>query len=69
MGCRTGAQDVDENGVLVYEFRLLPPLGRTDVNTQTSREIDVAIYMSDVKLEDVREIVVQGATNARSARR
>lgn len=63
------ARDVDENGVLVYEFRLLPPTGRTDVNTQRSREIDVAIYISDVKLENVREIVVQGATNARSARR
>lgn len=63
------ARDVDENGVLVYEFRLQPPTGRTDVNTQRSREIDVAIYISDVKLENVREIVVQGATNARSARR
>lgn len=62
-------QDVDENGVLVYEFRLLPPTGKTDVNTQQSREIDVAIFISDIKLESVREIVVQGATNARSARR
>lgn len=62
-------RDVDENGVLVYEFRLLPPAGRTDVNTQRSREIDVAIYISDIKLQDVREVVVQGATNARSARR
>jgi hypothetical protein len=62
-------RDLDENGVLVYEFRLLPPVGRTDVNTQRSREIDVAIYISDVKLANVREIVVQGATNARSARR
>lgn len=63
------ARDVGEDGVLVYEFRLLPPPGRTDVNTQRSREIDVAIYISDVKLANVREIVVQGATNARSARR
>ncbi|HLQ18138.1 MAG TPA: hypothetical protein VK146_04090 [Tabrizicola sp.] len=62
-------RDVDENGVLVYEFRLLPPTGQTDVNTQRSREIDAAIYISDVKLANVREIVVQGATNARSARR
>lgn len=60
---------VDETGVLVYEFRLLPPNGRTDVNTQRSREIDVAIYISDVKLEAVREIVVQGASNARVSRR
>jgi hypothetical protein len=62
-------KDVDENGILVYEFRLLPPASRTDVNTQRSREIDVAIYISDVKLEAVREIVVQGATNARASRR
>ena len=62
-------QDLDDKGVLVYEFRLLPPVGKTDVNTQASREIDVAIYISDIKLESVREIVVQGATNARSARR
>jgi hypothetical protein len=62
-------QDLDDKGVLVYEFRLFPPPGRADVNTQRSREIDVAIYISDVKLESVREIVVQGATNARSARR
>jgi hypothetical protein len=63
------ARDLDQDGVLVFEFRLLPPAGRTDVNTQQSREIDVAIYVSDIKLQDVREIVVQGATNARSARR
>ena len=62
-------QELDDKGILVYEFRLLPPTGRADVNTQQSREIDVAIYISDVKLQNVREIVVQGATNARSARR
>ena len=61
--------DLDDKGVLVYEFRLVPPEGRADVNTQQSREIDVAIYLSDAKLEAVREIVVQGAKNARSARR
>ena len=60
---------IDENGVLVYEFRLFPPAARTDVNTPQSRQVDVAIYISDVRLERVREIVVQGASNARSARR
>lgn len=60
---------VDENGVLVYEFRLLPPLGQTEVNTPRSREVEVAIYISDPKLANVREIVVQGAGNARVARR
>ena len=62
-------QDLDDKGVLVYEFRLLPPTKRADVSTQQSREVDVAIYISDVKLENVREIVVQGATNARVSRR
>ncbi len=62
-------QDLDDKGVLVYEFRLLPPTKRAEVSTQQSREIDVAIYISDVKLENVREIVVQGATNARVSRR
>ncbi|MBA3910256.1 MAG: hypothetical protein C0524_10320 [Rhodobacter sp.] len=60
---------LDENGVLVYEFRLLPPITKTDVNTPRSREVEVAIYISDYKLDAVREIVVQGAGNARSAGR
>jgi hypothetical protein len=61
--------DLDENGVLAFEFRLLPPIANTDVNTPQSRQVDVAVFVSDYKLEFVREIVVQGATNARSARR
>lgn len=60
---------LDEKGVQVYEFRLLPPIKKTDVNSPRSREVEVAIYISDYKLEAVREIVVQGAGNARSARR
>lgn len=61
--------DVDADGVLVYEFRLLPPITATDVNTPQSRQVDVAIFVSDYKLEFISEIVVQGATNARSAQR
>ena len=60
---------LDENGVLVYEFRLVPPITATSVNAPQSRQIEVAIYISDFKLDAVREIVVQGAGNARSARR
>lgn len=60
---------LDENGVLVYEFRLVPPITATSVNAPRSRQIEVAIYISDFKLDAVREIVVQGAGNARSARR
>lgn len=62
-------QPLTEDGVLVFEFRLLPPITNTDVNTPQSREVTVGLYMSDIKLESVREIVVQGATNARTARR
>lgn len=61
--------DVEDSGILVYEFRLLPPVTRTDVNTPQSRELDVAIYVSDYKLEFLREIVVQGAGNALTSRR
>ena len=60
---------VEEQGILVYEFRLSPPDRATDANVPRSREIDVAIYVSDYKLEFVNEIVVQGAGNARSAHR
>jgi hypothetical protein len=62
-------RNVTEDGVLVYEFRVFPPTTKADVSTQRSREIDVAIFISDVKLDGVREIVVQGATNARASRR
>jgi hypothetical protein len=61
--------DVDDRGVLVYEFRIEPPPTITPTNTPQSRQVDVAIFVSDIGLANVREIVVQGATNARSARR
>ena len=63
------ALDIDDKGALVYEFRIVPPLGTPAVNTPQSRQVDVAVFVSDIKLDGVREIVVQGATNARSARR
>ncbi len=62
-------QPVTEDGVLVFEFRLIPPLTKTDVNTPRSREVTVGTYVSDIKLDQVREIVVQGANNARTVRR
>lgn len=62
-------QPVTEDGTLIYEFRVAPPATMTDANTPQSRQVDVAIYISNVKLENVREIVVQGATNARASRR
>ena len=63
------AQDVDENGRLVLEFRLFPPLEPQAAGTQVSREVVVATHLSNIKLRDVREIVVQGEMNARAVRR
>lgn len=60
---------LSEGGTQVYEFRVFPPVAKADANTAQSRQIDVAIYISDVKLQNVTEIVVQGATNARASRR
>ena len=55
--------------MLVYDFRVFPPLEATAVNRPQSREITVAISISDIKLQAVTQIVVQGANNARSSRR
>ncbi|MFZ1467481.1 MAG: hypothetical protein WAT09_00720 [Paracoccaceae bacterium] len=63
------AQPVDENGRLVLEFRIFPPIERTAVNTPQSRDVVVALYLSNIKLADVREVIVQGETNARAVRR
>jgi hypothetical protein len=62
-------RDIDENGVLVLDFRVFPPLGPTDVNTAQSREVTVGHHLSDIKLAKISRIVVQGQTNARASGR
>jgi hypothetical protein len=54
---------------LVYDFRVFPPVTPTAVSTPQSREVTVALYLSDIDLAGVQSITVQGATNARSVRR
>ena len=63
------ARPIEKEGVLVYDFRLLPPIERTDVSTKQSREVAVAVSLSTIKLDGIREIIVQGARNARAVRR
>lgn len=63
------ARPVEKEGVLVYDFRIVPPITQTAVSTPRSRQVAVAVSLSDIKLEGIREIVVQGARNARAARR
>jgi hypothetical protein len=53
---------------LVLEFRLLPPPAATPVNTPRSREVTVAKTVSVNRLENIRQITVQGARNARTSR-
>ena len=62
-------QPVDENGTLVLEFHVFPPITATGVVNQQSREITVAYNLSNIKLDGISNIVVQGANNARSSRR
>jgi hypothetical protein len=63
------AQPLDENGQLVYEFRVFPPRVPAVAGTPYSRQITVAAAISNIALQGVGTIVVQGAGNALSARR
>ena len=62
-------QPLDESGRLVLDFRVFPPIEAMRAGTPPSREVVVALYLSNYKLDSIREIVVQGETNARAARR
>ena len=63
------ARPLDENGQMVYEFRVFPPRVDAVAGTPYSRQITVAAAISDIALQGVRTIVVQGAGNALSSRR
>lgn len=63
------ALPVEDDGKLVLEFHIFPPVGKTTAVNQQSREITVAFDITDRKLEGIDLIVVQGAQNARSSRR
>ncbi|PRX32752.1 hypothetical protein SAMN05216257_10624 [Meinhardsimonia xiamenensis] len=56
-------------GTLAYEFRIAPPPVAKRVGPPRSREVVVARFVSDEKLEGVRAIQVRGRTNALVARR
>ena len=58
-----------EDDTVVFDFRVFPPVTTAAVSTPQSREIEVAAFMSDIKLNGIRQITVQGENNARSSRR
>ena len=57
------------DGVLLFTFVVAEPRQATPQGTPQSRELTAAVYLSDIKLSQAREIRVQGAQNARSIRR
>lgn len=62
------ARPVDD-GNIVFDFRVFPPITGQIASTVQSREVTVAAYLSNVKLDSIRQITVQGANNARTSRR
>ncbi|MFN4160052.1 MAG: hypothetical protein ACK4GO_16855 [Gemmobacter sp.] len=63
------ARPIDENGVLVYDFRIFPPPRTTPVSTRQSREVVVATFLTNQKIDGIRQITVQGERSARTTRR
>ncbi len=57
------------NGVLTYVFRIHEPRNATHSSTAYARQVHVAHFVSDTKLEGVSQIKVVGAENSRTARR
>ncbi|MCB2129863.1 MAG: hypothetical protein KDE03_12485 [Rhodobacteraceae bacterium] len=57
------------DGVMTYTFVVFPPVKGGTVSTPQSREVTAAVFLSNIKLAGIRQIVVQGKTNSRSSRR
>lgn len=57
------------NGVLTYVFRIATPRWATNASTPYARSVEVAAFVSNVTLKDVRVIRVVGERNALSANR
>lgn len=53
----------------VYDFRIFPPETPAATSTPQSREVAVALYLSDVQLARITGITVQGANSARAVQR
>lgn len=56
-------------GVVTYRFLVFEPREAQDTSTPQSREVTAAAFISNVRLETIREIVVQGEANALSSGR
>lgn len=59
----------DEEGRIIFDFLLIPPLTPQRVSTQPSREITAGAFVPTRDLETAREIIVRGDRSSRSSRR
>ncbi|MGB3408201.1 MAG: hypothetical protein WBA67_11980 [Jannaschia sp.] len=59
----------DDASLMLFEFRILPPLEPYPSGTQPSREVLAGTVVSNQDLAGIRTIAVQGAQNRRSVRR
>jgi len=57
------------NGVLTYVFRISEPRNPAGSANAYARQVHVAHFISEVRLQDVRQIRVLGDENSRIARR
>lgn len=58
-----------ENGVLTYVFRIAEPRWNQGTGTPYARTVEVAKFLSNAQLGDIRAIKVIGDRNALTARR
>lgn len=63
------AEELPEDGVLVYSFRRQLPEGAVAGGAEAAREVTVARFVTDQTLRNVRSIRVEAASNARVVRR
>jgi hypothetical protein len=61
--------ETDDDGVILYEFRIFPPPAPRPAGTPYSRQVTVAASLSSIALEGITKIVVQGEANALSSKR
>ena len=62
------SRDEPVDGVMTFDFVVLPPPAAQRTSTPQSREVTAGAFLSNIKLQQIRTIVVRGATNSRSAR-
>lgn len=61
--------DTEEGGTALFEFRIFPPPAPRPAGTPYSRQVTVAFSLSNIALDSISKIVVQGESNALSSRR